>query len=69
MRQPAPMSSLFPLAKLHGPISPELVELWEMQHVVHERERDTQTPFYVKVLFHRFAIYQYMNLYYIKCDL
>ncbi|ESW10930.1 hypothetical protein PHAVU_009G250500 [Phaseolus vulgaris] len=49
VRQPTPMSSLFPLAKLHGPISPELVELWEMQHVVHERERDTQTPFYVKL--------------------
>jgi len=50
------MSSLFPLAKLHGPISPELVELWEMQHVVHERQRDSQAPFFDKVPFHGFAI-------------
>ncbi|XP_022636105.1 condensin-2 complex subunit H2 isoform X2 [Vigna radiata var. radiata] len=48
-RQPVPMSSLFPLAKLHGPISPELVELWERQNNAHERQRDFQAPFYEKL--------------------
>lgn len=67
-RQPVPMSSLFPLAKLHGPISPELVELWERQNNAHERQRDFQAPFYEKVLFHGFSIYQYINFYDIKCD-
>ncbi|KOM27945.1 hypothetical protein LR48_Vigan468s010700 [Vigna angularis] len=49
VRQPVPMSSLFPVAKLHGPISPELVELWERQHNAHERQRDFQAPFYEKL--------------------
>ncbi|KAJ1443105.1 Condensin-2 complex subunit H2, C-terminal [Sesbania bispinosa] len=38
------MSTLFPLAKLHGPISPELMEMWEMRHHAHERQRGSQSP-------------------------
>ncbi|TKY72577.1 Condensin-2 complex subunit H2 [Spatholobus suberectus] len=49
VRQPVTMSTLFPLAKLHGPISPELMEMWEMRHHVHERQRDSQPPLYEKL--------------------
>jgi condensin-2 complex subunit H2 len=46
------MSTLFPLAKLHGPISPELMEMWEMRRCAHQRQKDSQsTPLYEKVLF------------------
>lgn len=44
VRQPDTMSTLFPPAKLHGPISSELMEMWEMQHHVHEQQRDSQSP-------------------------
>ncbi|KAK7303764.1 hypothetical protein RJT34_14679 [Clitoria ternatea] len=44
MTQPAIMSTLFPLAKLNGPISPELMEMWEMRRHVHERQRDSNPP-------------------------
>ncbi|XP_061369337.1 condensin-2 complex subunit H2 isoform X2 [Gastrolobium bilobum] len=45
------MSTLFPLAKLHGPVSPELMEMWEMRHHAHERQRDSQSspPLYEKL--------------------
>ncbi|KAK7392850.1 hypothetical protein VNO78_21300 [Psophocarpus tetragonolobus] len=49
VRQQVPMSNLFPLAKLHGPISPELMEMWEMRHHVHERQKDSQAPLYEKL--------------------
>lgn len=49
VRQPVTMSTLFPLAKLHGPISPELMEMWEMRQHVHERQRDSQPPLYEKL--------------------
>ncbi|KAK7329469.1 hypothetical protein VNO77_23638 [Canavalia gladiata] len=42
--RPVTMSTLFPLAKLHGPISPELMKTWEMRHHVHEQQRDSQYP-------------------------
>lgn len=44
VRQPVTMSTLFPLAKLHGPISSELMEMWEMRQHVHEQQRDSQSP-------------------------
>ncbi|XP_019426450.1 PREDICTED: condensin-2 complex subunit H2-like isoform X2 [Lupinus angustifolius] len=37
------MSMLFPVAKLHGPISPELIEMWEMRRHDHERQKDSQS--------------------------
>ncbi|KAK7290374.1 hypothetical protein RIF29_04753 [Crotalaria pallida] len=44
------MSTLFPVAKLHGPISPELMEMWEMRRHAHERQRDSQSvPLYEKL--------------------
>ncbi|KAL2341785.1 hypothetical protein Fmac_009725 [Flemingia macrophylla] len=48
VRKPVTMSTLFPLAKLHGPISPELMEMWEMRHHVRE-QRDSQPPLYEKL--------------------
>ncbi|KAJ7980298.1 Condensin-2 complex subunit H2 [Quillaja saponaria] len=36
--------TLFPLAKLHGPVSPELMDLWEKQRHAHERQRGSQSP-------------------------
>ena len=62
MRQPVSMNTLFPLAKLHGPISPELMEMWEMRHHVHERQRDSQAPLYEKVLFHGFSVNLLTNI-------
>ncbi|KAH1041428.1 hypothetical protein AAZX31_09G041600 [Glycine max] len=49
VRLPVSMNTLFPLAKLRGPISPELMEMWEMRHLVHERQRDSQAPLYEKL--------------------
>ncbi|RZB64707.1 Condensin-2 complex subunit H2 isoform B [Glycine soja] len=49
VRQPVSMNTLFPLAKLHGPISPELMEMWEMRHHVHERQRDSLALIYEKL--------------------
>ncbi|MED6227109.1 hypothetical protein PIB30_110299, partial [Stylosanthes scabra] len=43
------MSILFPPAKLHGPISPELMAMWEMRHHAHERQKDSESiPLYGK---------------------
>ncbi|CAJ1963357.1 unnamed protein product [Sphenostylis stenocarpa] len=49
VKQPVTMISLFPLAKFHGPISPELMEMWEMRHNVRDRQRDSQAPSYEKL--------------------
>ncbi|KAL2322970.1 hypothetical protein Fmac_027349 [Flemingia macrophylla] len=49
VRKPVTMSTLFPLAKLHGPISSELMEMWEMRHHFHEQQRDSQPPLYEKL--------------------
>ncbi|KAE9594494.1 hypothetical protein Lal_00001364 [Lupinus albus] len=44
------MSMLFPVAKLHGPISPELMEMWEMRHHAYECQKDSQSaPLYEKL--------------------
>ncbi|CAL0308975.1 unnamed protein product [Lupinus luteus] len=44
------LSMLFPVAKLHGPISPELMEMWEMRRRDHERRKDSQSaPIYEKL--------------------
>ncbi|KAF1882003.1 hypothetical protein Lal_00038647 [Lupinus albus] len=44
------MSTMFPVAKLHGPISPELMEMWEMRRHNHERQKDSQSaPLYEKL--------------------
>ncbi|XP_027360025.1 condensin-2 complex subunit H2 [Abrus precatorius] len=40
--QPVAMRTLFPPAKLHGPISTELMEMWEMRQHVHDPQRDSQ---------------------------
>ncbi|CAI9779746.1 unnamed protein product [Fraxinus pennsylvanica] len=40
----------FPLAKLHGPISSELTEIWEAKHGTSERQGKSQSPpFYEKL--------------------
>ncbi|XP_015959667.1 condensin-2 complex subunit H2 [Arachis duranensis] len=50
VRRRVSMSILFPPAKLHGPISPELMAMWEMQHHAHERQKDsTSLPLYEKL--------------------
>ncbi|VVA37149.1 PREDICTED: condensin-2 complex subunit H2 [Prunus dulcis] len=38
------MITLFPPAKLHGTISPELTEMWEMQRCADERQKGSQSP-------------------------
>ncbi|XP_045792419.1 condensin-2 complex subunit H2-like [Trifolium pratense] len=45
------MTTLFPLAKLHGPISPELTKMWEMRRCAHQRQKDSQSspPLYEKL--------------------
>lgn len=37
------LTTQFPLAKMHGPISPELTEIWE-KHRACERQQEPQTP-------------------------
>ncbi|OIV95225.1 hypothetical protein TanjilG_21615 [Lupinus angustifolius] len=50
MTRQVSMSMLFPVAKLHGPISPELMEMWEMRHHAHECQKDSQSaPLYEKL--------------------
>jgi condensin-2 complex subunit H2 len=58
------MTSLFPLAKLHGPISPELTKMWEMRRCAHQRQKDSQSspPLYEKVLVDGCSHSQYMIL-------
>ncbi|CAA3030186.1 Hypothetical predicted protein [Olea europaea subsp. europaea] len=38
------ISEEFPLAKLHGPISSELTEIWEAKHGTSERQEKSQSP-------------------------
>ncbi|KAL5782251.1 hypothetical protein ACOSP7_007280 [Xanthoceras sorbifolium] len=38
------ISTLFPPAKLHGTISPELTEIWETRHSASERQTASQSP-------------------------
>ncbi|XP_050371830.1 condensin-2 complex subunit H2 isoform X2 [Argentina anserina] len=40
----ASMAAMFPPAKLHGPISPELMEIWEIRHQAEEQQRGSQSP-------------------------
>ncbi|XP_057957889.1 condensin-2 complex subunit H2 [Malania oleifera] len=45
-----PLSAEFPLAKLHGPISSEFMEIWERQCHAHERQQDPGSlPLYEKL--------------------
>ncbi|XP_021291120.1 condensin-2 complex subunit H2 [Herrania umbratica] len=39
-----PITTLFPLARLHGPISPELTEMWERWQSAFERQRESTSP-------------------------
>ena len=46
------ITTLFPIARLHGTISPELTEIWEMRCHASERQREScSPPLYEKVLF------------------
>ncbi|XP_030975722.1 condensin-2 complex subunit H2 isoform X1 [Quercus lobata] len=38
------ISTLFPIARLHGTISPELTEIWEMRSQAFERQREFHSP-------------------------
>ena len=45
-----PITTLFPLARLHGTISPELTEMWERRQNAFERQRESKSlPLYEKV--------------------
>ncbi|XVF62558.1 hypothetical protein PTKIN_Ptkin09bG0017800 [Pterospermum kingtungense] len=45
-----PITTLFPLAKLHGTISPELTEMWERRQNALERQRESKSfPLYEKL--------------------
>ncbi|XVF28285.1 hypothetical protein REPUB_Repub15cG0016800 [Reevesia pubescens] len=39
-----PITSLFPLARLHGTISPELTEMWERRQNAFEKQRESKSP-------------------------
>ncbi|GMJ12239.1 hypersensitive to excess boron 2 [Hibiscus trionum] len=39
-----PITTLFPLARLHGTISPELTEMWERQQNATEKQRESKSP-------------------------
>ncbi|KAI9123306.1 hypothetical protein K1719_006195 [Acacia pycnantha] len=44
------ISSLFPPAKLHGPINPELMNIWESQRYANKKQKDSSsTPLYEKL--------------------
>jgi condensin-2 complex subunit H2 len=46
------VTTLFPIATLHGTISPGLLKIWEMQRHTLERRGESQSPpLYEKVLF------------------
>lgn len=46
------ITTIFPIARLHGTISPELTEIWEMRCHAVERQKESQSPpLYEKVLF------------------
>ncbi|KAF7824485.1 Condensin-2 complex subunit H2 [Senna tora] len=38
------ISTLFPPAKLHGPINPELMDIWERQCHAYEQQKDSSSP-------------------------
>ncbi|XP_004296865.1 PREDICTED: condensin-2 complex subunit H2 [Fragaria vesca subsp. vesca] len=40
----ASMATIFPPAKLHGTISPELTEMWEIRRHAQEQQRGSQSP-------------------------
>ncbi|XP_061991465.1 condensin-2 complex subunit H2 isoform X2 [Rosa rugosa] len=40
----ASMATMFPPAKLHGTISPELTEMWEIRRHAQEQQRGSQSP-------------------------
>ncbi|XVF38754.1 hypothetical protein REPUB_Repub20aG0129000 [Reevesia pubescens] len=45
-----PITTLFPLARLHGTISPELTEMWERRQNAFERQSESKsTPLYEKL--------------------
>ncbi|XWS14109.1 hypothetical protein CRYUN_Cryun36dG0094900 [Craigia yunnanensis] len=45
-----PITTLFPLAKLHGTIGPELTEMWERRQNAFERQRESKSrPLYEKL--------------------
>lgn len=51
------ISTIFPLAKLRGTISPELTEIWEARHKFFEEQRASQPPsLYEKVMLSRFCV-------------
>ncbi|OMO53612.1 Non-SMC condensin II complex, subunit H2-like protein [Corchorus capsularis] len=39
-----PITTLFPLARLHGTISPELTEMWERRQNAFERQKESNSP-------------------------
>lgn len=43
------ISTIFPLARLHGPISPELTEIWESREKSFESQRNQSPPLYEKL--------------------
>ncbi|XVE82175.1 hypothetical protein DITRI_Ditri15bG0125800 [Diplodiscus trichospermus] len=45
-----PITTLFPLARLHGTISPELTEMWDRRQNAFERQRESKSlPLYEKL--------------------
>lgn len=58
------LSTMFPLAKLHGPISSELTEMWEMRRCARQRQKDSQStpPLYETVLLNGCSVHQYMTI-------
>ncbi|XP_015899894.3 condensin-2 complex subunit H2 isoform X2 [Ziziphus jujuba] len=42
--KPVSVATLFPPARLHGPISPELRKIWEMRRHEHERPSKSESP-------------------------
>lgn len=45
------VASQFPLAKLHGTISPELTRIWELHICARKRQETQPIPLYEKVCF------------------
>ncbi|XP_022749041.1 condensin-2 complex subunit H2 isoform X2 [Durio zibethinus] len=39
-----PITTLFPLARLHGTVSPELTEMWERRQNAFKRQRESKSP-------------------------
>lgn len=63
------VTTMFPLAKLHGTISPELIEIWEARNSAFQKQRTTQSPpLYEKVMLFRFCLPDLSNGCCIKLD-